>query len=64
VGLNRNFLWLAMLTAVALFAAGCGGINAGGTVSPAMFLMKTGPPATTGVPMLAPEPSKQFAQAR
>ena len=53
-----------MLTAVALFAAGCGGINAGGTVSPAMFLMKTGPPATTGVPMLAPEPSKQFAQAR
>jgi hypothetical protein len=64
VGLNRNFLWLAMLTAVALCAAGCGGINAGGTVSPAMFLMKTGPPATTGVPMLAPEPSKQFAQAR
>ena len=41
VGLNWNFLWLAMLTAVALCAAGCGGINAGGSVSPAMFLMKT-----------------------
>jgi hypothetical protein len=64
VGLNRNFLWLAMLTAVALCAAGCGGINAGGTVSPVMFLMKAGPPAATGVPMLAPEPSEQFAQAR
>jgi len=53
-----------MLTAVALCAAGCGGINAGGTVSPLMFLMKAGPPAATGVPMLAPEPSEQFAQAR
>jgi hypothetical protein len=64
VGLNWNFLWLAMLTVVALCAAGCSGINAGGSVSPAMFLLKTGSPATTGVPMLAPEPSKQFAQAR
>ena len=56
-----------MLVAIAMYAAGCGGINAGGSVSPAMFLMKNTPPAATGVPTLAPQPSNpsdQFAQAR
>jgi hypothetical protein len=57
-----------MLAAIAMYATGCGGVNAGGSVSPAMFLLKaTPPPAATGVPTLAPEPSNssdQFAQAR
>jgi len=53
-----------MLVAVAIYATGCGGINAGGSVSPAMFLLKASPPPATGTPPLAPEPSNQFAQAR
>ena len=53
-----------MLVAIAMYATGCGGINAGGTVSPAMFLLKATPPARIGAPMLSPEPSNQFAQAR
>jgi hypothetical protein len=56
-----------MLVAIAMYATGCGGINAGGSVSPAMFLLKASPPAATGVPTLASEPSNssnQFAQAR
>jgi hypothetical protein len=65
VRLNRNFLRLAMLVAIAMYATGCGGINAGGSVSPAMFLLKnTPPPAMISAPMLASEPSNQFAQAR
>ncbi len=39
VRLNWNFLWLAMLMALALFDAGCGGINAGTSVSPASFFL-------------------------
>jgi hypothetical protein len=57
-----------MLTAFALPLTGCGGINAGGTVSPAMFFLKNNPPPTTGARMIAAKPSKplaqQFAQAR
>jgi hypothetical protein len=54
-----------MLVAIAMYATGCGGINAGGSVSPAMFLLKnTPPPAMISAPMLASEPSNQFAQAR
>jgi hypothetical protein len=67
VRLNLNFLRLAILVAIAMYATGCGGINGGGSVSPAMFLLKNTPPAATGVPTLAPEPSNpsdQFAQAR
>jgi len=68
VRLNWNFLWLAMLMVLTLFSAGCGGISAGGSVSPAMFfmpgVMKT-IPAATGVPRVASEPSQQqLAQAR
>jgi hypothetical protein len=53
-----------MLVAIAMYATGCGGINAGGTVSPVMFLLKNTPPPATGTPTLVPEPSGQFAQAR
>jgi hypothetical protein len=53
-----------MLVVVAIYATGCGGINAGGSVSPIMFLLKNTPPPATGAPTLAPEPSNQFAQAR
>jgi hypothetical protein len=55
---------LAMLVAIAVYATGCGGVNASGTVSPVMFLLKANPPAATGIPALVPEPSQQFAQAR
>ncbi len=58
-----------MLTMLALFSAGCGGISAGGSVSPAMFfmpgVMNTVPaPAATGAPMIASNPSQQLVQAR
>ena len=52
-----------MLVALALSSAGCGGVNARGTVSPAMFLMKAGPPPATGQPISSPEPVKELAQA-
>ena len=71
VRLNWNFLWLAMLTALTLSLTGCGGINAGGSVSPATFLlpgvmMNTMPAPATGEPThkVASESSKQFALAR
>jgi hypothetical protein len=41
VRLKWNFVRLAMLAALAVGCAGCGGINAGGTISPAMFLLKS-----------------------
>ncbi len=53
-----------MLTAFALSLTGCGGINAGGTVSPAMFFLKNNPPPATGVPNPASEPVIKLAQAR
>jgi hypothetical protein len=53
VRLNWNLLRLAMLAAIALFAAGCSGINASKSVSPLDFflpgmgsLLKAEPPAT------------------
>ena len=69
--LNWKLLPLAILSAGTLFLTGCGGINAGGTVSPATFflpgLMKnTAPPAPpTGEPVqkFVTGPSQQFAQA-
>jgi hypothetical protein len=48
VRLNWKFLWLALLAALPLMMAGCGGINASKTVSPASFflpgLMQATPP--------------------
>lgn len=56
-----------MLTALALFSAGCSGVNTGTSVSPASFflpgILKAEPPMTN--PSILPtEPSKQFALAR
>jgi hypothetical protein len=71
VRLNWKLLQLAILTACTLSLAGCGGINAGGSVSPATFflpgLMKNdapAPPAGDPVLKVAIGPSQQFAQAR
>ncbi|MGH7976396.1 MAG: hypothetical protein ACREC8_07010 [Limisphaerales bacterium] len=65
--LNWNFLRLAMLMALALAGAGCSGINAGTSVSPATFLLpgilKAAPPQTNA-PVSFPEISNEFAQAK
>jgi hypothetical protein len=67
VRINRNWLALAMLVALAVGSAGCGGINARQSVSPASFflpgLMKAGPPATNA-PVAWPETAKEVASAR
>jgi len=56
-----------MLAAMALSLTGCGGVNVGGSVSPATFflpgVMNT-PAPKTGTPMIASKPSQQLAQAR
>jgi hypothetical protein len=65
--MHRNLLALAMLVALAVASAGCGGINASKSVSPASFflpgLMKAGPPATNA-PAALPEISKEIASTR
>jgi hypothetical protein len=51
---------LTMLAVLGLFSAGCSGINARGTVSPAMLLIKAGPLAAADTPVFAfapPQPS-------
>ncbi len=58
-----------MLTAGALSLTGCGGVNLGGSVSPATFFLpgvknNVPAPAITGGSMVASKPSQQFAQAR
>ena len=62
---------MAMLTLVALAGAGCGGIRASHTVSPASFflpgLLKAGPPSTNSLPFLPvmqAENSTQIASVR
>jgi len=56
-----------MIVALAVFSAGCSGINASTSVSPATFLlpglMKTDPPATNP-PVLLVENSVQLATGR
>ena len=63
-----NFLWLAMLMALALSAAGGSGINATGTVSPASFflpgLMKADPATATNAPVAVSASTYQVALAR
>jgi len=65
VRLNWKFLWLAML---ALWGAGCSGINAGGSVSPATFFLpgvKAGPlPGVAPAPVATALPPIQLAQAQ
>jgi hypothetical protein len=57
-----------MLVFLTLFSAGCGGINAGTTVSPASFflpgLLKADPPPATDAPVAVSAPFQQLAQAR
>jgi len=59
-----------MLAAMALSLAGCGGVNVGGSVSPATFFLpgvmntpapKAGTPKVASKPV---QPIQQFAQAR
>jgi hypothetical protein len=56
-----------MLMALALFGAGCSGINAGTSVSPASFflpgLLKADAPQTNA-PVSFPETSKEFASTK
>jgi hypothetical protein len=67
VRINRNLLALAMLVALAVGSAGCGGIYASQSVSPASFflpgLMKAGPPSTNA-PTALPETSREVASTR
>ena len=57
-----------MLAFVLLAGAGCSGINASGSVSPATFflpgLMKADPPAATNAPVFVSAPFPQLARAR
>ena len=58
-----------MLTALAVSLTGCGGVNVGGSVSPATFFLpgvknNVPAPAVTGAPLVVSKPSQQFAQAR
>jgi hypothetical protein len=59
---------MAMLMAVALLGAGCGGINASQSVSPASFflpgLMKAGPPSTNSLPVVQVDNSTEIASVR
>jgi hypothetical protein len=68
VRLNWNFPRLAMLAFLTLWGAGCSGINAGTSVSPASFflpgLLKADPPAATPAPVAVSAPFQQLAQAR
>jgi len=58
---------LAMLMVLALFGAGCSGINASQSISPASFflpgLLKAGPPSTNA-PAALPEDSMEVALTR
>jgi len=49
VRLIWNFRWLALVAALPLLVAGCGGVSASQTVSPASFflpgIMKAAPPS-------------------
>jgi hypothetical protein len=69
VRLNWKLTWLAMLAFFLLAGAGCSGINASGSVSPATFflpgLMKADPPPEAApAPVAAITPFIQLAQAR
>jgi len=57
-----------MLAALALCSAGCAGINASESVSPASFflpgIMRADPPAATNALVAVSDMSNQLAQAR
>jgi hypothetical protein len=50
-----------MLAALTLFGAGCGGINAGGNVSPAAFFLKNDAKPAGHAPATALVRTNQFA---
>jgi hypothetical protein len=69
VRLNWFFLRLAMLAFVLWLGAGCSGINASGSVSPATFflpgIMKADPPVANPAPVASVSvPMNQLALAR
>jgi len=59
---------MAIPAALVIVGAGCGGINASQSVSPASFflpgILRADPPAATNAPVAVSEMSNQFAQAR
>ena len=59
---------MALLTATALLGAGCGGINATQSISPASFflpgLLKAGPPSTNSLPVVQVDNSTEIASVR
>ena len=66
VRLNWKLPWLAMLTLPAVLGAGCSGVNAGGSVSPALFFMPgamVDPPPMAPAPVAAATPFILFVQA-
>lgn len=68
VRFNWNLLWLAMLVFTTLAVAGCSGVNASGTVSPASFflpgMLKADPQAVPNTPVAGSMTFPQLAQAR
>jgi hypothetical protein len=70
VRIKWKFLWLAVPSALALFGAGCSGINASDSVSPIDFFLpgaghflKADPPATNA-PASFPEISTEVASTK
>jgi len=59
---------MAIPAVLALVGAGCGGINASQSVSPASFflpgIMRADPPVATNAPVAISDVSNQLAQAR
>ena len=67
VRLKWKILWLAIPAAFVLFGAGCGGVNTGGSVSPASFflpgLMRNDAPVATNAPVARSESSFELVSA-
>jgi hypothetical protein len=68
VRLNWKFIWLAiLLLPLAFMTGGCGGLNAGASVSPASFflpgLLRNDTPPATNAPAIIPANSPVFASA-
>ncbi|MGA2853421.1 MAG: hypothetical protein ABSE90_04750 [Verrucomicrobiota bacterium] len=61
-------MWLAIPVALALLGAGCSGINASESISPASFflpgLMRNDTPPQTNAPAALPETTMEFVLAR
>jgi len=69
VRINGKLIWLAiLLLPLPFLAGGCGGINAGTTVSPATFflpgILRNDMPPATNAPCAIPANSPVYASAR